>query len=151
MQQRQVLVLGGGVLAAAALYLFEPIYGYIVLILTAVTIMGMMIMQDSQGLPDVTCNLRDDAKAVVVINRGNAPITGGHVALVPLNIEFYLPALAPDERFEYPLTEMIVEAKAVVHYSFSDGRSLSGSFPLSALGEGEEDLLRPTFPLFSWK
>lgn len=149
MQQRQVL--GAGVLAAAALYLFEPTYGYITLVFTAVTIMGMKIMEDSQGIPDVTCNLRDDAKAVVVVNRGNAPIIGGHVALVPLNIEFDLPALAPDQRFEYPLSEMVVEAKAVAHYMTSDGRSFSGSFPLSALGEGEEDLLKPTFPLFNWK
>ncbi|ACL18019.1 conserved hypothetical protein [Methanosphaerula palustris E1-9c] len=146
-----MLVLGVGVIAAAALYFFEPIYGYIMLIFTAVIFMGMKIMEDSLGLPDVTCNLRDDAKAVVMINRGNASITGGHVALVPLNIEFDLPALVPDQRFEYPLTEMVVEAKAVVHYSTVDGRSLSGSFPLSALGEGEEDLLKPTFPLFGWK
>jgi len=151
MQQRQVLVLGAGVLASMLLYLFEPIYGYIALVLTAVTVMGMMIMEDSQGLPDVTCNLRDDAKAVVLVNRGNAPITGGHVALVPLNIEFDLPPLTPDERFEYLLSEMVIEAKAVVHYSTSDGRNLSGSFPLSALGGGEEDLLRPPFPLFNWK
>lgn len=151
MQQRQVLVLGAGVLASVVLYLFEPIYGYIALVLTAVTVIGMKIMEDSQGVPDVTCNLRDDAKAVVVVNRGNAPITGGHVALVPLNIEFDLPALAPDQRFEYALSEMVVEAKAVAHYSTSDGRSFSGSFPLSALGGGEEDLLRPPFPLFNWK
>lgn len=151
MQQRQVLVLGVGVLATAILYLFEPVYGYIALILTGVVVMGMRIMEDSLGLPDIACNLSEDAKAVIVINRGNTPINDGHVALVPLNIEFDLPALAPDERFEYPLTEMVEKAKAVTRYSTADGRRFSGSFPLSALGEGEEDLLKPTFPLFGWK
>jgi hypothetical protein len=151
MQQRQVVVLGAGVLASAALYLFEPVYGYIALVFTVVMIMGMKISQDSLGLPDLSSNLREDAKAVVVVNRGNAPITGGHVSLVPLNIEFDLPALAPDQRFEYPLETMIEKAKAVLQYTTSDGRIISGSFMLSALGEGEEDLLKPTFPMFAWK
>jgi len=54
-------------------------------------------------------------------------------------------------RHEFPLPSMLAEAKAVVSYEDASGRQFSRSILLSATGTGEEDLLRPVFPIFGWK
>ena len=74
-----------------------------------------------------------------------------HVALVPFDIEFDIPQLAADAQYEYPFTRMIGEAKAVVAFDDTKGGHVSRTFSLSALGKGDDDLLRPMFPLFKWK
>jgi hypothetical protein len=88
---------------------------------------------------------------IVVTNRGNDAAKNIHVAIVPHNIEFDIPALAVDARYEYPHHEMISEAKAAVTYQNSQGLACSQTFRLSALGKSDDDLLRPVIPLFNWK
>jgi hypothetical protein len=122
--------------------------GAIVLVALAVSI---FIMEDSRVLPELTVRLGDDAKKVVVENSGNAPAYRIHVALVPLDLEFDLPELAADARHEYPLTRMIDEAKAAVTFDDARGVQTSRTFTLSALGTGDDDPLKPMFPLFKWK
>jgi hypothetical protein len=46
---------------------------------------------------------------------------------------------------------MIAEAKALVSYENGAGRRFSRSFQLSATAKGDEDLLKPIFPIFGWK
>jgi hypothetical protein len=113
--------------------------------------MSFFIMQDSWFLPEVIVFLLDDAKGIVVTNRGNDAAKNIHVAIVPHNIEFDILALAVDARYEYPHHEMISEAKAAVTYQNSRGLAYSQTFRLSALGRSDEDLLKPMFPMFKWK
>jgi len=113
--------------------------------------MSFHIMGETRDLPDVTCILSEDAKRIVLVNRGNDRALGIHVTLVPLDREFDLPELPPDGRHDFPLPGMISEAKALVSYGNDAGRRFSRSIRLSATGKGEEDLLKPLFPFFGWK
>jgi hypothetical protein len=133
-------------------YFFADLYfsGIAAVILIALG-MSFFIMQDSHFLPEVTVSLRDDAKGIVVSNRGNDAAKNIHVAIVPHNIEFDVPPLAIDEQYEYGHHEMISEAKAAVTYQNSQGLASSRTFWLSALGKSDDDLLKPVIPLFKWK
>jgi hypothetical protein len=133
-------------------YFFADLYfsGIAAVILVALG-MSFFIMQDSHFLPEVIVVLEDDAKGIVVSNRGNDAAKNIHVAIVPHNIEFDVPALAVDERYEYRHHEMISEAKAAVTYQNSEGLASSRTFRLSALGKSDNDLLKPVIPLFKWK
>jgi hypothetical protein len=113
--------------------------------------MSFHIMGETSDLPEVACFLSEDAKRIVLVNRGNDRALGIHVTLVPLEKEFDLPELPSDGRREFPLPGMIAEAKALVSYENGAGRRFSRTFPLSATGKGEEDLLKPLFPMFGWK
>ena len=133
-------------------YFFSDIYFSGIAALILVTLgMSFFIMQDSRFLPEVSVFLQDDAKGIVVTNRGNDAAKNIHVAIVPHNIEFDIPALAVDARYEYPHHEMISEAKAAVTYQNSRGLACSQTFRLSALGKSDDDLLKPVIPLFNWK
>ena len=133
-------------------YFFSDIYFSGIAALILVTLgMSFFIMQDSHFLPEVIVVLEDDAKGIVVSNRGNDVAKNIHVAIVPHNIEFDIPALAVDAQYEYPHHEMISEAKAAVTYQDSRGLACSQTFRLSALGKSDDDLLKPVIPLFKWK
>jgi hypothetical protein len=108
-------------------------------------------MGETENLPQVACRLSEDAKRVVLVNQGNDVALRIHVTLVPLDREFDLPELPVDGRHEFPLPGMIAEAKALVSYENGAGRRFSRSFQLSATAKGDEDLLKPIFPIFGWK
>jgi hypothetical protein len=133
-------------------YFFNDIYftGIAALMLVVLG-MSLFIMQDSRFLPEISVFLRDDAKGIIVINRGNDIAKKIHVAIVPYNFEFDIPSLAVDTRYEYPFSDMISEAKAAVTYQNSQGLAYSETFRLSALGKNDDELLKPAFPLFKWK
>jgi len=134
------------------LYFFQDLYiSGIVLIILAVLAMSVGIMEDSASLPDIMVILAEDAKRVVIINRGNDTAFQIHVTLVPLNVEFDIPSLAADERYDYALPSMLTEAKAVVAFRNAKGEGHSRRILLSALDKSDDDLLRPAFPLFKWK
>jgi hypothetical protein len=109
-------------------------------------------MGETRDLPPrLTCWLSEDAKNVVIRNEGNELAVRIHITLVPLDLQFDLPELAVEGRHEFPLPSMIAEAKAVVNYENASGMKFSRSILLSATGKGEEDLLKPVFPIFGWK
>jgi hypothetical protein len=145
----QILIVAG--LIITLLLIFVNIYlAGIVFILLITILMSLLIMQDTAGIPDIAVQLRDDAKAVLLTNKGNARAVKIHGALVPLNIEFDTPSLEVDSTFEYRLTAMVEEVKIVVTYQNENGRSFSKSAMLSALEE-EHDPLQPMIPVFKWK
>jgi len=157
MDKRNKIILAGGLSLFAVIFfvdffLFQDLYfSGIAAILLVVLGMSLFIMQDSRFLPEISVFLRDDAKGIIVANRGNDSAIKIHAAIVPFNLEFDIPSLAADEKYEYPLTEMISEAKASVNYQNSRGFVYSQTFRLSALGKSDDDLLKPVFPLFKWK
>jgi len=126
-------------------------FGLMAVIVLIALIMSVYIMQDTIGHPDVLAVLEDEAKSLGVRNRGNAPAFNIHVAVVPYNIEFDIPALQIEERYTHSLERMVEEAKVVVTFQNERGIRYSKTYMLNALGKGDEDLLKPTFPLFKWK
>ncbi|MDD1677384.1 MAG: hypothetical protein LUQ40_06580 [Methanomicrobiales archaeon] len=125
--------------------------GYILIILMIILLMSFSIMRETKGYPDVVCRLREDAKGLILVNRGNASAEKIHIALVPLNLEFDIPALAPDDEHEIALPSMVSEAKAVVNFENAQGGKYMRTYTLSALGSNEKDLLKPMIPIFGWK
>ena len=113
-------------------------------------LMSLRIMQDTTGIPEIVATLRDDAKAIILTNTGNARAEKIHVALVPLNIEFDIPLLEAESTYEFSLNAMVEEIKIAITYQNENGRLFSRSSKLSAFGE-EPDLLKPMIPIFNWK
>jgi hypothetical protein len=143
-----VLVLG---LVISILLSFYNIYlAGIVFILFVTVIMSMLIMQDSVSRPDVTADLSDDAKSIILKNSGNATALNIHVALVPMNTEYDMPSLAVDEIHTRQLGSMIQNVKVVVKFENEEKVIFSRSYALSALGT-EYEPFKPIIPVFKWK
>lgn len=157
MDKKNRLLLFAGILILAVIFgtdlvVFHDIYFTgIAAVILAVFGMSLFIMQDATSLPDVVIYLKDDAKALCVVNRGNDTAYGIHVALVPPGTEFEIPELGADARSDYPLPSVLTESKAVVTYKNGHGMKYSKTTRLSALDKGDDDLLKPVFPLFQWK
>ena len=153
MDARGKAIIAGGLVLTAALAIFTDIYvAAIAFVLVLTLALAFQIMDETRRLPPrVDCWLSEDAKKVVIANRGNERALRIHVTLVPLNREFDLPELDVEGRHEFLLGDMIAEAKAVVGYEDPSGRKYSRSFSLSATGPADDDLLKPVFPIFGWK
>ena len=149
------IVLACGIAVAAVVFILGfPFFAGIALIITAALYLALVMQgygREFAKIPEIICILKEDAKGVVVKNKGEVPVYQIHVDIVPLDISFEFDALMPGAIYEYALSQMINEAKAVITYRDAEGNSYSHSSPLSALGEGEEDLLKPVFPMFGWK
>ena len=147
-------VLIAGLVVAVALFIFLRdiyVFGIVIVILFALAI-AFQIQGETRNLPPrLTCWLSEDAKKIVLRNEGNARAVRIHMTLVPLDREFDLPELPADGRREFPVPSMISEAKAILTYEDDQGLRYSRSVLLSATTRGEEDLLKPVFPLFGWK
>ena len=150
MDKNTALVLIAGLLVSGLLFLLSVYLAGIALILTVALVMSLMIMQDSYFHPDIVASMRDDAKAIVFRNSGNAAAVNIHVTLVPVNREFSLPSLAADETHEYILDSMAEDLKVVITFENEQNVAFSRSYPLSALGQ-EFEPLKPMVPIFSWK
>lgn len=150
MDKKTTAVIATGILITVLLFFVSIYLAGIAFILLVVIVMSLMIMQDTTFLPQVTVRLREDAKALVLTNAGNAAAVKIHVALVPMNIEYDVDLLAADASHEYPLKSMIVEVKAVISYENEKGIPFSLTKKLSASGE-EYDPLKPMIPIFGWK
>lgn len=154
METREKVILAIGLVVAIAIFLFlHDIYlAGIALVLVLTLAIAFQIMGETRGLPPkVSCWLAEDARRILIANSGNNPAMRIHITLVPIDQEYNLPELAPDGTHEFPLPAMIAEAKAVVTWEDPRGRQFSGSFPLSATGKSEDDILKPLFPIFGWK
>jgi hypothetical protein len=151
MEKNHTIIVGAGVLVCALLFYIDIYLGATGVVVLIAIAMSFFIMEDAGVLPDVAIRLHDDAKRIIVTNRGTAPAYRIHITLVPLNIEFDIPELSVDATSERQLQEMISEAKAVVTFEDSKGSHYTRTTALSALGKNDDDLLKPMFPLFKWK
>jgi hypothetical protein len=152
MERNQIILLVAGlVLAGIIIFAVDLYIGLIILVIVLTLFMSVRIMADSALLPDVIATLSEDAKEIRVINRGNAPAYSIHLAIVPMDMEFDIPVLQVDEEKRFHFEHMIKEAKAAITFKNQNGDVHERSLPLSALKGGDEDLLKPMFPLFKWK
>jgi hypothetical protein len=150
-RNQMILLIAGLVLAVIIAFGVNLYIGLIILVIVLTLFMAVQIMADSALLPEVIATLSEDAKVIRVTNRGNAPAFSVHLAIVPLDVEFDIPTLQVDEEKKFHFEQMIKEAKAAITFRNERGDTYERSFPLSALHGGEEDLLKPMFPLFKWK
>jgi len=146
--ERYQVVLASGIVISAVLALLNVYVGGIAFILVVTLVMSMLIMRDTRSLADVRVRLTADAKHIAVINTGNIEARNIHVSLVPLDREFDIRQLGPDESREFLLESMINEARAVVVFETGSGQKFQKSINLSSLGTGDDDILKPMIPLF---
>jgi len=147
MEKNQKIVLGMGALITLGLAFINIFFALIALVIMLALLMSFRIMGDTNNYPLITADLSEDAREIIVTNTGNAVAQNIHIALVPLNIDFEVASLEPDEESGFSLATMVSEAKAVVTYETADGRKFTRSYPLSALGAGH-DPTQPLFPIF---
>ena len=151
MQKNHKILLGAALIVCLGLFVIDILAGLAGLIVFAALLMSVMVMEDSLGRPSILATLQDDSKSLKLRNRGNAPAQDIHVTIIPYNIEFDIPGLQVEENFFYPFETMVPQAKVVVAYQNEQGTRFSKTFVLSALDKDEDDLLKPAFPMFSWK
>lgn len=155
MDIRQAAVVG---LAGVALFLYLALTGQFMasIIVMVLLIIGMTVFMTRLGkkigdIPELTAKLSPDAKSVIIRNSGNTAAMQIHVALVPLDIEYDIREIPADEEHSYSLDTMISEAKTFITWKDAEGHDFSHESNISALGKGEEDLLKPMFPMFDIK
>jgi hypothetical protein len=151
MERRYTIILAVGLVMCAIFFFIDTYLGGIAAIILIMLGMSFFIMQDATLRPEIGVVLRDDAKGIIVINRGTDVAKKIHVTIVPHNLEFDIPDLAVDARYEYLFSGMISEAKTAVTYQNSQGQVYSQTIGVSALGKSDDDLLKPVFPIFKWK
>jgi hypothetical protein len=151
MERNYKILLGAALVVCVILLIIDIYIGGIAFIIFIALLMSVWIMEDSQMHPNVTASLKNEAKAVELKNRGNASAYAIHVAIIPHDIEFDIPLLKEDEKYLYAFGKMLSEAKVVVSFENENKGRFSKTYLLSATGKSDEDLLKPTFPLFRWK
>ncbi len=131
-------------------------FGFIATVILAVIGMSVIISRSSWGMPQIDAVLAEDAKSVRFINTGNGVALRLHAIFVPLDREFDIDALEPDEEHVIPFDSMISRVKVIVTFQNEQGASFQKAFLLHALDGttsdgGEEDVFKPPIPLFGWK
>jgi len=144
------LAVAGLIITVVLFFLVDKYLAGIVLVIVAVIIMSLLIMQDSSFLPEIDAELSADAKAVTLKNSGNAAAVKIHAMLIPLNIEFDVPSLDPEEVSTYQLGTMVGEVKVNLTFENEKGVVFRRTSSLSALA-ASYDPLKPMFPVFGWK
>jgi hypothetical protein len=149
----QNLVLVIGAVITIALFFIDILYGAMALIVLVALFMSFRIMRETTHYPDVVASLPENARGIILSNRGNDVAQEIHITLVPHDLEFDLPSLEADESHMFTLAQMIDQVKVLLTYKNRNGKQVSRSFNLSSLKEKsvEEDLLKPAFPMFGWK
>jgi hypothetical protein len=150
MEKNTMILLVPGALITIVLYFINPYLAGIACVILITLLMSLRIMQDTTGIPEIVTKLRDDAKAIILTNTGNATAEKIHVVLVPVNIEFDIPSLEVESSYEFSLNAMVENIKIAVTCQNENGRLFSSSSKLSVFGE-EPDLLKPMIPIFKWK
>jgi hypothetical protein len=131
-------------------------FGFIAVVILAVLGMSILISRTSWGMPQIEAILAEDAKSVCLTNTGNAVALKLHATLVPLDREFEIGVLEPDRDHIIRLESMITRVKVIVNFQNEEGAGFQKTFLLHALGSTyddttEEDVFKPSIPLFGWK
>lgn len=150
MEKNHILLLALGIVITLILFFIDIYLAGIAGVLFITLLMSLLIMQDTKGIPDITVSLSEDAKTILLTNKGNSTAVKIHGATVPVNLEFDIPVLPEDATHQIPLATMVDEIKVLITYENETGKSFSFSSRLSAMDE-EPDLLKPMIPIFKWK
>ncbi len=152
MKRNHVIVVVLGLIVCIALFLVVDIYASLIgLILVIALAMSFFIMEDSMMTPDLVVTLKEDARGVVVRNRGNAMAQSIRLTLIPHDMHFSLPLLEEDAQTSFATDSMIEKVKVIAEYQNEKGDAYQKTFTLSPLDKPEDDILKPAFPMFKWK
>ncbi|HII76811.1 MAG TPA: hypothetical protein HA264_07240 [Methanolinea sp.] len=152
MEKNHVILVVLGLIACVALYFLVDIYaGMIGVILVIALAMSLFIMADSTMLPDVSVRLKEDARGIIVKNRGNAKALSIRLSLIPHDLHYTIASLDEDAENVFPTEMMIDKVKVIAEYQNEKGDLYKRTFTISALDKPDDDLLKPMFPLFKWK
>ena len=145
-------------LAGVALFIYLSIIGQymasiavMIILIISMTIYMTRLSKKFVDIPELTAKLSPDAKSVIIRNSGNTSAMQIHVALVPLDIEYNITEIPVEEEHTYALDRMVSEAKAYITWKDAEGHDFNHESTISALGKGEDDLLKPLFPMFDIK
>ncbi|HWQ64240.1 MAG TPA: hypothetical protein VN429_07470, partial [Methanospirillum sp.] len=147
-----VTVFLGIVLTLLSWFFIETAAAGIVAVIFLTILLVLLISEDAKknAHPEISATLADDAETVIVENLGTAPARSVQVRIIPDDIRYEVGDLNPDSVHRYHLPSMLRNAKAAVSWEQKDGSRTERIFRLSGYEE-ETDLLKPIFPLFSWK
>ena len=155
MDTRQAAVIG---LAGVLLFLYLAFIGQflasiaiMIILIIGMTIFMTRLSEKITDVPELTAKLSPNAKNIIIRNSGNTRAIQIHIAVVPLDIEYDIADIPVDEEHTLPLDAMIREAKVVITCKDTAGHTFSHESDISALGKGEDDLLKPMFPMFDIK
>ncbi|KAF1076176.1 hypothetical protein [Methanogenium sp. MK-MG] len=145
-------------IAGIALFAYLSITGQyaagivvMIILIIGITACTTRLGKKMSDIPELTAKLSPDAKAIIIRNSGNTSAMQIHVAVVPLDIEYDIADIPAEEEYTHSLDAMIHEAKAVITWKDTAGNLFSHESAISALGKGEDDLLKPMFPMFDIK
>lgn len=152
-RQAAAVALGGVVLFVylSIIGQYTASIAVMIILIIGMTIYLTRFSKKFVDIPELTAKLSPDAKSVIIRNSGNTSAMQIHVALVPLDIEYDIREIPAEEEHSYALDSMINEAKAFITWKDAEGRSFDHESIISALGKGEDDLLKPMFPMFDIK
>ncbi len=149
MDKRTLTILAAGIIIALLVLIVNIYLAGIIFIIVIAIVMSLLIMEDTGFRPQVVARLRDDAKGIILRNNGNAAALSIHAALVPLNIEYDVPALGVEQTHEHLISSMVTSVKVVLSYRNERDQAFSQTFQLSSTEEF--DPLKPMIPIFGWK
>ena len=147
-------VIIAGIAAFAYLSIIRQFVASIVVMIMLMIIMTVIMTKHGRtasNIPELTARLGPDAKKIIIRNSGNIPATEIHVAVVPLDIEYDIAEIPADEERTHSAEHMIPEGKVYITWKDAGGHEFSHESTISALSRGEEDLLKPIFPMFDPK
>ncbi|MDE4907870.1 hypothetical protein L0665_04510 [Methanogenium marinum] len=135
----------------AIIGMFFASIGVMIILIVGMTAYLTMIGKKIGEIPELTAKLSPNAKNIIIRNSGNTSAIQIHVAVVPLDIEYDISEIPADEEHTHSLDAMIREARVVITWKDNDGHAFSHESQISALGKGEDDFLKPMFPMFDIK
>jgi len=152
MERNHVILVVLGLVACVVLFFIVDIYASLMgVILVIALAMSLFIMKDSAMNPDVYVTLKEDARGIIVRNRGNAKAVSIRLSLIPHDIHYTIPYLDEDAKTDFATDMMIDKVKILLDYQNGKGNAYRKTLSLSALDKPDDDLLKPTFPMFKWK
>jgi hypothetical protein len=150
MEKKIKILLILGVLITILLLFFDIYIAGMAAIIFIVLLMSFHIMQDTVGIPEIVAKFREDGKAIILTNTGNARAEKIHATLIPGPDEYDIPFLDADSSYTIPLSAVLEDIKILITYSNDNERVFSSTSKLSLFDE-EPDLLKPMIPMFKWK
>lgn len=153
MEKYQIIILIIAVVCSGALLIFDFFLGAAGFIVIGTLAMAFWMYNTGGAItsrPEIQGFLANDALGIVIRNDGEAGARTIHVSVVPHNIVFDIESLAAEEVYTHPLESMIADGKIVITYTSADGKPYTLEKEISYLKD-DEDLLKPMFPMFSWK
>lgn len=136
------------------LFYFKQPYVAGILLVIAGTIAFVSILSGDAALhanPLILASLSPDQEEIIIENAGTFDATNIRVKTAQADGPWEIESLSPDTSYNIKLHRMVDKITISVSYLNKAGQEKIKVFKLGGEPVGEEDPLKPAFPLFSWK